>query len=72
MYTLEVKRLYLPFDIKCKCSECDEELVMDLSEDYLSDPIINETESVDLYCDNCCLHSTVKFKLNISITQEGL
>lgn len=49
---LNIKRCYLPYEIYDECPKCGHQLYMDLSEEYLSHPKLDEEEKIDIYCTN--------------------
>jgi len=50
---ISVKRLYLPVVIKTKCPHCNKENERDFEGDYLSYPITNVKENMNMYCESC-------------------
>lgn len=64
---LDIKRLYLPFEIKTECPKCKTETVRDLEQEYLSYPSIGKPEDVHFYCDECDHEWGEKIILEISI-----
>lgn len=66
-FQIECKRLYLPVEIKCKCPNCDKELIFDLDDDYLSYPELNEIEYLTTYCSECDDHYQIEVVLRMQI-----
>ncbi len=67
---LDVKRLYLPITILADCPKCGREASRDLSEDYLSYPVIGQEESIGFDCsseDEECCEFEVLASLEVSI-----
>jgi len=52
-FEIDVKRFYVPLKMVVNCPHCNEEKKIDLSDDYLSYPTINEAEAIYQCCDHC-------------------
>ncbi len=52
-FEIEVKRFYVPLKITVNCPHCNEEKKIDLRDDYLSYPTLNEPEAIYQYCEHC-------------------
>ncbi len=50
-FDIDVKRFYLPAEIKARCPECGSEVVKDFDQDYLMYPTANKKFAVTIYCD---------------------
>jgi hypothetical protein len=48
-FVIDAKRFRFPAKLKGMCPLCGEEIERDFSEDYLSEPIANEVETVTIY-----------------------
>jgi hypothetical protein len=48
-YVINVKRLYVPFEIKATCPYCGETVVKDLQDSYLGYPTCNTPTSIHFY-----------------------
>ena len=65
---LDIKRFYLPIKFNKKCPNCGSKIEFNLSEDYISYPVVGESESLYGYCDNCEGEFNVDVKLNVSLS----
>ena len=52
-FELRVKRFRFPCLIRDDCPGCGVEKELDLSAVYLSYPVLNDRQSIDLYCGEC-------------------
>ena len=73
---LPIKRFYVPYAIEAVCPVCGQEVVKDLSIDYLSYPKPNRPMKVGLYCDDdlsgCGHQFDVRVRLKISLEAADL
>ena len=69
-YTIQVKRLHLPYRIDAKCPKCGEPYpnwITDFEHQcYFNYPKINEWEEHTLYCPECEHEQPIKLKINVS------
>jgi hypothetical protein len=63
------KRTYLPFILKINCKCCNKELKKNLTEDYLSYPIINSNQTIYFYCEDCDMEYQEEVQLIVKIEQ---
>ena len=61
------KRTYLPFILKINCKCCNKELKKNLTEYYLSYPIINCSQDISFYCEDCDTEYQEKIKLTVKL-----
>tara|TARA_R110000772_G_scaffold17946_3_gene49971 strand:+ start:129072 stop:129341 length:270 start_codon:yes stop_codon:yes gene_type:complete len=66
-FEIASKRLYLPIIIELICPHCGEKITSDLESDYLSYPVINHTEQIHFYCNECDNESEIDYKLRVSL-----
>ena len=66
-FEIASKRLYLPIEFDVDCPHCGEKITSDLESDYLSYPVINHTEQIHFYCNECDNESEVDAKLRVSL-----
>jgi hypothetical protein len=52
-FTIEVKRLNLPFVLESACPKCKKIAVYDLSVEYFLYPALGEPEEIYFGCDGC-------------------
>ncbi len=52
-FDLNVKRFYAPFVIKDLCPNCKEPYINDLTQDYISYPILGKPTVFNMYCHKC-------------------
>jgi len=58
-----IKRCYVDILLDFKCPECNSLISLDLSDNYLSHPIIGEVMDVGLYCHNCHYDFVIPLKI---------
>lgn len=51
--SIDVKRWYSPYLLISKCAQCGHRNELDLTDDYLSYPSIDEPHEVYFFCDKC-------------------
>ena len=66
-FDLNEKRFYLPIEVKLNCPHCENEVVHDLDDDYLSYPTVNKAETIGLYCNKCESEFECKATIRISL-----
>lgn len=66
-FEIEVKRFYLPLKMTVNCPHCNEEKNIDLSDDYLSYPTLNEAETIYQCCDHCDKEFEFDLTLRMSV-----
>jgi len=52
-FEVDVKRFYIPLEVLLNCPHCNKEKKVDLSDDYISYPTVNQAEAIEQYCDHC-------------------
>lgn len=62
----EIKRFYLPFEIKAECPNCFSDVSRDLSYSYLSYPVTGPNV-VSLYCGRCGHDFDVRVELELHL-----
>ena len=68
---LQIKRFYLPIDLKVNCPHCGVDMVIELdSADYLSYPIVNGKEEIAGCCDHCDNEYEIDVTLKIEVEYE--
>ena len=66
---IDVKRFYIPgIKIKGKCKHCGKKVVFDLSEHYITNPVIGGTNQEWFYCEACDQNTELNIKIDISVT----
>lgn len=50
---IATKRLYLPINFNKRCTRCGALCKANMSNQYLSDPIINRPEEYSIFCEYC-------------------
>lgn len=70
VWEIPVKRFYLPIKIAGNCPVCGRLGVTDLESDYLSNPMINDAETVSINCEHCDDWFEKEITLKISIETE--
>lgn len=66
-YNIDVKRLQLPYIIEGSCKECGEPFKIDLENDILYYPKLNEPTEVYYYCEKCVENYEVKIIIDITV-----
>ena len=69
---IEIKQFYLPVVIKDECPKCGNEVSYDLEDQYLSYPILNKAENIDLECEVCETEFQIPITLRMSIDISGV
>lgn len=67
---LSIKRFYLPIKIERSCPGCNNECEVDLNDNYLSYPTVNQKEQICFYCNECDQEFGVDAILKISIQAD--
>ena len=73
-FELEIKRLYLPLAIDVICPNCGKSIKIDLDDNYLSYPVVNNKYSLYNYCNHCNndFSMDVYLKMNLIIDRKSL
>ena len=71
---LDVKRFHLPVTIDVKCPNCGKDAKIDMSQDYISYPTINEKISIGGWCSECeeCFRMDAKLKISLEVDKSTL
>lgn len=64
---IEVKRFYVPIEVKVPCAHCGAELTKNFGQDYLSYPSLNTPEEVGIYCETCDEESVFNVTLKLAL-----
>lgn len=65
------KRLYLSgTKAISNCPKCNQKTILDFSNEYLSNPVMNESFMLPFYCPECNTEWEHKVKLTVSLTSE--
>ena len=49
----DIKRCYVDMRVTAPCSHCSSECTTDLSQNYISYPVINKKFDISVYCSKC-------------------
>ena len=66
-FEIETKRFYLPVIIPVKCAHCGTKHEFNLSDRYLSYPVINKKSVEGFWCDKCDEESEIDLTLRVRI-----
>lgn len=64
---VDVKRLYLPFEVKDTCPECGEIATHDMMDNYMSYPILGKPHNLGGYCEGCSHEWRRQVVLDVSL-----
>ena len=67
-YEISCKRFYLPYTIEVACENCEHMIEQDLSELYLSYPILGKPFKHYFWCEECDHEFSKEMELEINIT----
>ena len=68
-FSLEVKRLYLPFVVEVDCEHCGKPITRDMQDEYLSYPPLGAPLEIWVYCEECDECTTRIAKLDVTLEE---
>lgn len=68
-HSIEVKRFYIPYTIKTKCPNCDNDVEF-LGDDYISYPILNAEEFIYSCCSECDYEMEMPVKIGMTLEYD--
>jgi hypothetical protein len=70
-FQIDCKRFYIKgLVVTTICPSCNQELIFDGNNDYLSYPDVNKTTNIHFYCNECDNKTSVKVKLKILVEED--